>query len=42
MIVTSSWMALDFNQEGYLGTSVEFEQISDITTKGILVAAMSE
>ncbi|MFW5695853.1 MAG: metallophosphoesterase, partial [Alkalispirochaeta sp.] len=39
-IVTSSWVALDFNQEGYLGTTVEFEQIPDITTKGILVEAM--
>lgn len=41
-IVTSSWVALDFNQEGYLGTTVEFEQIPEITTKGILVEAMNE
>ncbi len=41
-IVTSSWVALDFNQEGYLGTTVEFEQIPEITTKGILVEAMRD
>ncbi|MFW5828438.1 MAG: hypothetical protein ACOCU4_10110, partial [Alkalispirochaeta sp.] len=41
-IVASSWVALDFNQEGYLGTTVEFEQIPEITTKGILVEAMRD
>jgi 5'-nucleotidase / UDP-sugar diphosphatase len=39
-IVTSSWVALDFNQMRYLGTTVDFEQIPDITTKGILIQAM--
>lgn len=41
-ILTSSWVALDFNQEGYLGTtSIEFEQVPDVTTKGILTDAMN-
>jgi len=39
-IVTSSWVALDFNQMRYLGTTVEFEQIPGITTKEILIQAM--
>lgn len=41
-IVTSSWVALDFNQMRYLGTTLEFEQIPDITTKGILTARMGQ
>jgi len=40
-IVTSSWVALDFNQMRYLGTTVEFEQIPDITTKGLLIEALN-
>jgi 5'-nucleotidase / UDP-sugar diphosphatase len=39
-IVTSSWVALDFNQMRYLGVTVEFEKVPDITTKGILAGAM--
>lgn len=39
-IVTSSWVALDFNQMRYLGTTVDFEQVPDITTKGILTQRM--
>lgn len=40
-IVTSSWVALDFNQMRYLGTTVEFEQIPGITTKGLLTAELN-
>jgi len=40
-IVTSSWVALDFNQMRYLGTTVEFEKIPDITTKGLLIEALN-
>jgi 2',3'-cyclic-nucleotide 2'-phosphodiesterase (5'-nucleotidase family) len=39
-IATSSWVALDFNQEGYLGTMIDFEQVEGVTTKGILTDAM--
>lgn len=40
-IVTSSWVALDFNQQRYLGTEIEFEQVEGVTTKGILTEAMN-
>ena len=36
-IVTSSWVALDFNQMKYLGATVEFVKVPDITTKGLLI-----
>ncbi len=39
-IVTSSWVALDFNQQRYLGTVVSFAQVEGVTTKGILSEAM--
>ena len=39
-IVTSSWVALDFNQQRYLGTEVSFEQIEGVTTKGLLTEAL--
>jgi 5'-nucleotidase / UDP-sugar diphosphatase len=39
-IATSSWVALDFNQMRYLGVTVEFEKVPDVTTKGILAGAM--
>jgi 5'-nucleotidase/UDP-sugar diphosphatase len=41
-IVTSSWVALDFNQKRYLGTEIPFEEIPNITTKGILVSEMNK
>lgn len=40
-IVTSSWVALDFNQQRYLGTEITFEQVPEVTTKGILTDAMN-
>lgn len=40
-IVTSSWVALDFNQQRYLGTEIDFEKVENVTTKGILTEAMS-
>ena len=40
-IVTSSWVALDFNQQRYLGTEISFEQVEGVTTKGILTEAMN-
>jgi 2',3'-cyclic-nucleotide 2'-phosphodiesterase (5'-nucleotidase family) len=40
-IITSSWVALDFNQQRYLGTKIDFEKVEDVTTKGILIEAMS-
>ncbi|MFW5729524.1 MAG: metallophosphoesterase [Spirochaetota bacterium] len=40
-IVTSSWVALDFNQERYLGTEISFEQVEGVTTKGILTDALT-
>jgi 5'-nucleotidase / UDP-sugar diphosphatase len=40
-IVTSSWVALDFNQMKYLGINLEFTQIPDITTKGLLEAELN-
>jgi redox-sensitive bicupin YhaK (pirin superfamily) len=39
-IVTSSWVALDFNQQRYLGTEISFEQVEGVTTKGILTEEM--
>lgn len=39
-IATSSWVALDFNQERYLGTTVTFDKVEGVTTKGILTDAM--
>lgn len=40
-LVTSSWIALPFNVERYLGTSdISFEKVADVTTKGILVNAL--
>ncbi len=39
-IVTSSWVALDFNQQRYLGTEVSFEQVEGVTTKGLLTEAL--
>jgi 2',3'-cyclic-nucleotide 2'-phosphodiesterase (5'-nucleotidase family) len=41
-IVTSSWVALDFNQKRYLGTEIPFEEIPDITTKQILVSELNQ
>jgi hypothetical protein len=40
-IVTSSWVALDFNQQRYLGTETSFEQVEGVTTKGILTEKTS-
>lgn len=39
-IVTSSWVALDFNQQRYLGTEISFAQVEGVTTKGILTEEM--
>jgi len=36
-IVTSSWVALDFNQQRYLGATVAFEKVPGVTTKGLLL-----
>lgn len=36
-IVTSNWVAFDFNQARYLGTTVDFEQVPGITFKQLLV-----
>ena len=41
-IVTSSWVALDFNQMGYLGVEVAFEALPEVTTKGILLEALRD
>lgn len=41
-VVTSSWVALDFNQMRYLGVEVAFETIPGVTTKGILLDALNE
>ncbi len=41
-IVTSSWVALDFNQKRYFGTNIEFKQVPDVTTKNILIEAMQD
>lgn len=36
-LVTSSWIALDFNQLGFLGIEgIQFEQLEGVTTKGLL------
>jgi hypothetical protein len=41
-IVTSSWVALDFNRKRYLGTTdIDFEKVEGVTTKGILTDAMN-
>ncbi|MBN2325313.1 MAG: bifunctional metallophosphatase/5'-nucleotidase [Spirochaetes bacterium] len=39
-IVTSSWVALDFNQMRYLGAEIPFEEIPGVTTKQILASAL--
>lgn len=40
-VVTSSWVALPFNQGRYLGVEdVEFRQIEGVTTKGLLADAL--
>ncbi len=41
-IVTSSWVALDFNQMRYLGAEIAFEALPGVTTKGILLDALSD
>lgn len=42
-LVTSSWVALPFNIERYLGTSdISFEKVADVTTKGILANALAD
>lgn len=41
-VVTSSWVALPFNQLGYLGVEgLTFETLPDVTTKGILLDALN-
>jgi 5'-nucleotidase/UDP-sugar diphosphatase len=41
-IVTSSWVALPFNLQGYLGTeAIEFSRVEGVTTKGILAASLA-
>jgi hypothetical protein len=41
-MVTSSWVALPFNQLGYLGVEgLTFETLPDVTTKGILLDALN-
>lgn len=41
-VVSSSWVALPFNLQGYLGTEeITFEQIEGVTTKGILAEVLS-
>lgn len=39
-IVTSSWAALDFNQEKYFGQKIKFTQIPELTTKGIITESL--
>ena len=36
-IVTTSWVAADFNQEKYMGMRVIFTKVPDVTTKQILL-----
>lgn len=39
LLVTSSWIALDFNQLAFLGVEgIEFTQFEGVTTKGLLAA----
>jgi 2',3'-cyclic-nucleotide 2'-phosphodiesterase (5'-nucleotidase family) len=41
-LVTSSWVAAPFNQRQYLGVEgLTFETVPDVTTKGILLAALN-
>lgn len=41
-VVTSSWVALPFNQLQYLGVEgLTFETLPEVTTKGILLAALN-
>ncbi len=40
-LVTSSWIALDFNQQNFLGVSgIQFEKVDGVTTKGILAGSL--
>lgn len=40
-LVTSSWIALPFNQQNFLGVSgIEFEKLDGVTTKGILADSL--
>ena len=40
-IATSSWVALDFNQQRYLGATVVFEKVPGVTTKGLLLEELN-
>ncbi len=39
-IVTSGWVSLDFNQERYFGQKLSFEEIPDLTTKGVITESL--
>ena len=41
-IVTSSWVALDFNQQRNLGTTASFEKVQGVTTKNLLLAELNK
>jgi len=40
-LVTSSWIALDFNQKNFLGVEgIQFEKLDGVTTKGLLAESL--
>ena len=40
-LVTSSWIAMDFNQKNFLGVEgIEFEKLDGVTTKGLLAQSL--
>lgn len=40
-LVTSSWIAMDFNQKNFLGVEgIEFEKLDGVTTKGLLAESL--
>ncbi len=41
-IVTTGWVALDVNQEGYFGQKINFEQIPNLITKGLIAEALRD